>query len=123
MILLDGEPGDLVVRLKHVKPVVEELGPWQLVLDKVTGELSRMDSGDLFDAVRATGEKGISAKEFACVKFQTNKPTASEIEKARRALVRWEKEKGLVQWPDANGVHRWSSYPFAGSGGGGENGL
>jgi AAA domain len=96
VILLTGEPGDPIVGFKHVKQPAEEVGPWQLLHDQDSGELSIEHSFDLIELVKASGIQGITAKDAAVAITQKPDPSKSDVEKARRKLVKLEKAGLLV---------------------------
>lgn len=87
VILLSGSPGDPVVKLHHLKQPSEEVGPLQIVHDHEHGRTSIWHATDLLAVVSAI-PGGMSAVAAARVMFETEKPTASEKEKARRRLER-----------------------------------
>jgi hypothetical protein len=88
VILLTGEPGDPIVNFKHVKQPCEEIGPLQLLHDQTAGHFSIDFSVDLLDLVRLAGVDGLTAKDAASAIFGKEKPSAAEVEKARRKLDR-----------------------------------
>lgn len=63
--------------------------------DRDTGRSSRQDVLDLAAVVRSLGR--ITAEGAACRLYSTEKPTASEREKARRALQKLARNGQLVQ--------------------------
>ncbi|MFW0796558.1 bifunctional DNA primase/polymerase [Gordonia sp. CPCC 205515] len=85
VVLLNGNPGDAVVRFHHVKQPVEELGPWMLLHEQETG---RMDvHGQIDLVVEAARSGGITVLDAARLLFEKEKVTANEKEKARRRLA------------------------------------
>ena len=87
VILLTGEPGDPIIGFKHVKPPVEEIGPYRLSHDPVRGRLNIEHETDLVDMVRASFANGLTARDAAKALFDTDKPPSrGEVEKARRKL-------------------------------------
>lgn len=95
VIVLTGAPGDPVVKLWHVKQPFDEVGPFEVLHDRDTGRSSRYDVLDLAAVVRSLGR--ITAEGAACRLYGTEKPTASEREKARRALQKLTRNGQLVQ--------------------------
>jgi hypothetical protein len=83
VLLLWGAAGDPVVELTHLKPVMAALGPWEVITDASTGLISVSHGVDLLDYV---GNDGITATAAARVLFRSDKPTRSEVERARRKL-------------------------------------
>jgi hypothetical protein len=87
LVVLSGEPGDPIIRFKHVRPPAAEVGPLRLLSVQETGEISIYSSVDLIQLARAAAESGgLTAKAVACALFETDTPTRAEIEKARRRL-------------------------------------
>jgi hypothetical protein len=88
VILLTGEAGDLIVGFRHVKPPMDVVGPFDLLLDLDTGTL-KIDTAAEVDLVRLVGSGGIygkSASQCAMALFRTDRPDRAQIEKARRKL-------------------------------------
>ncbi len=65
IILLAGEPGDPIVKFRHVKQPAEEVGPYQLLHDQTAGHLAIDFQVDLIELVRSTGIEGLTAKDAA----------------------------------------------------------
>jgi replicative DNA helicase len=87
LILLSGEPGDPIIKFKHVRAPAAEVGPFQLLSVQDTGEVSIYSSADLIQLAEAAAESGgLTAKNAAVAMFEKDKPTRAEIEKARRKL-------------------------------------
>ncbi|MBA3718683.1 MAG: bifunctional DNA primase/polymerase [Nocardioidaceae bacterium] len=86
VLLLSGAPGDPIVGLHHVKQPASEVGPLKVIHDHETGRSTVWHSTDLLTVATTPG--GISAVDAARALFETDKPTASEKEKARRKLDR-----------------------------------
>jgi replicative DNA helicase len=82
-VILDGKPGDPVVKFWHVKQPVNDLGPRELIHDQETGISAFAAKTDLVAMCRV---KALSAREAASVMFDTEKPTAAEKKKAERQL-------------------------------------
>lgn len=85
VVLLHGDPGDLVVELRHLKQPAAEVGPFKVQHDHDTGRSSIVGEVDLVTLARGR-HGGITAKDAARVLFDTDKPTVSQVEKARRRL-------------------------------------
>ncbi|WAC54271.1 bifunctional DNA primase/polymerase [Gordonia sp. SL306] len=83
VILLNGNPGDAVVRFHHVKQPVEELGPWMLLHDQQSGQMAIHGQVDL---IAAAASGGLTVKDAARLLFETDKPDRNKVEKARRKL-------------------------------------
>ncbi len=86
VVLLWGAAGDPIVELVHLKQPSEPFGPCKVIHDHTAGTSVVCEGTDLEAVARAAGTKGITAKDAASVLFSTEKPTASEVEKARRKL-------------------------------------
>lgn len=85
VILLNGNPGDPLIRLHHVKQPANELGPWTLLHDQATGTMRIHDETDLVAA--AAANDGITVKDAARLLFETERPDRNQTEKARRRLL------------------------------------
>lgn len=107
VILLTGEPGDPIVGFRHLKQPAEEVGPFRLLHDQATGEMTIEHGIDLVAVVRATGVDGLTAKGAAVAITEKSNPSRPEIEKARRKLDRLVEASILVkiegQTPAAGG--------------------
>ena len=106
VISLWGEAGDPVVELTHLKPVVSTVGPWKMSSDGTTGLVSIGHQVDLVQVIRSRGAQGITAAQAATVLEGTEKPTAAQIEKARRRLNRKAAEGVLLCQPGQPGGTR-----------------
>lgn len=116
VVLLTGEPGDPIVKMRHVKTPAEEVGPWTLIANEQTGAFSIDNQVDLMRLAARPG--GIAAKNAAAVLFEVDKPKASQIEKARRRLNelvnagRLYRHQGGRGGPPGEGAARWSTTEF-----------
>lgn len=86
VLLLWGEPGDPVVELLHLKQPAEPIGPWDIEHDHAAGRSYVRHQVDLLDVVRWQGRNGLTAQSAAMSLFGSDKPSPSEVEKARRKL-------------------------------------
>jgi hypothetical protein len=89
VILLSGESGDTAVSFEHVKPVLETVGPLQLLHDQENGQLSIDQAADLLEVLKARGPDGLTALAAASHMFDTDKPKRAQKERARRKLERY----------------------------------
>jgi hypothetical protein len=86
IIMLSGDPGDPIVGFRHIRQPAEEVGPFRMLHDQDTGALSIYHVVDLVEMAKAARADGLTAKGAAAALFEKDKPTAGEIEKARRRL-------------------------------------
>ncbi|WP_244971892.1 AAA family ATPase [Gordonia rubripertincta] len=84
VILLNGNPGDAVVRFHHVKQPIEELGPWMLLHEQQTGTMTVHGQVDI--VASAARSEGLTVKDAARLVFETDTPDRNQIEKTRRRL-------------------------------------
>lgn len=84
VLLLNGDPGDALVKLHHVKQPLGEVGPLTILHDNLTGRSTIAESVDLVIVARNRGK--VTALEAAGLIFDTEKPSNAEKEKARRRL-------------------------------------
>jgi replicative DNA helicase len=99
IILLWGTPGDPIVELSHLKPPVEMVGPFKVIIDNQNGRMRLFEQVDLLELLR--GSNGMTARAAACELFGSTDPTANDVEKARRRLAQLE-TRG-VAWRDSPG--------------------
>jgi hypothetical protein len=83
VVLLDGEPGDPLVELRHLKYPIAEVGPMKVSHDQATGTMSIESALDLVKVARVGG--GITAHKAAELLYGKN-PSRGQVEKARRLL-------------------------------------
>lgn len=95
VVLLWGNPGDLVVDLRHLKQPAEEVGPLKLLHDHTTGRSEVFEEVDLLTVARDNSAHGLAARAAACALFTVAEPTENQVEKARRRL-RSLADKGLL---------------------------
>jgi replicative DNA helicase len=86
VLLLWGEPGDPVVELKHLKQPSEPVGPLTLVHDHEHGDTRVQVAPDVWQALSDAGVGGLTVSTWAHLRYGRQKPTRSEIERARREL-------------------------------------
>lgn len=86
VVLIWGQPGDLLVELSHLKQPAEPIGPWKLLHDHDHGITTVQGAVDLLRLVRSNN--GLTAEGAARALFDTDKPKPNEVEKARRQLDR-----------------------------------
>lgn len=86
VVMLWGEPGDPIVDFRHLKQPAEEVGPFRVIHDHDRGVSDIWHQGDILAAIKAAGPAGMTAKAAAVVLFETDKPSPSQVEKARRRL-------------------------------------
>lgn len=102
VLLLTGQPGDLIVGLHHVKQPADPVGPLQLLHNHDVGMTTVHHAADLLSLAAATAG-GITARQAAEAMFDTDEPTANEKKKAERRLNRLVRDGRLcvVQQGDA----------------------
>ncbi|MDQ3671098.1 MAG: bifunctional DNA primase/polymerase [Actinomycetota bacterium] len=106
VVLLWGEPGDLVVELRHLKQPADEIGPLQVLHDHGLGTSRIHEHADL-ETVLGTSAHGMTVKDAARVLFESEEPRANEIEKARRKLDRLVERKIAERRYDPDGLARY----------------
>jgi replicative DNA helicase len=103
ILLLTGDPGDPIVRMRHIRCPAAEIGPYQLIHDQQAGTVTIYRAADLLELVRACGADGLTAREAAATMFSIDIPTDAQIEKARRKLAKLENDGLLVSNPGLPG--------------------
>lgn len=86
VVSLFGEAGDPVVRWRHLKQPMTEVGPFNVTHDHTAGTSEVEQGVDLVALIRRTGVQGLSAQEYAVRLFETNRPRPADVQKARRLL-------------------------------------
>jgi energy-coupling factor transporter ATP-binding protein EcfA2 len=110
ILLWSEEAGDLVVKLHHLKPVMEPVGPFDVIHDHTTGR-SRVDGQvDLVTLARST-PRGITVSMAAEALFGA-KFTPAQREKARRRIDKLVESGALVMAEEINDGrgHNLSTY-------------
>lgn len=85
VIALNGSSGDPIVDLRHLKQVIEEVGPLPIRFDFQDGYVEVHEGGDLLSIVLAA-PKGLTVRDAARTLYETDKPNRSDVERARRKL-------------------------------------
>ncbi|SNS54997.1 AAA family ATPase [Rhodococcoides kyotonense] len=112
VFLLQGDPGDNVVSMSHVKQPRDVVGPLKLLHDRAAGSVTVLDEADLASLVDASGPSGLTAKAAATALNEQGRVSPAEAQKARRALQKLESEGVLMQRAGSRGgvaatwVHR-----------------
>jgi len=96
VVSLWGAAGDPIVSFKHLKQPSAECGPWRLKHDHPVGVTEIWHEVDVLD-ILAHARGQLTAQQLACQIYSPDKgkPSASEVEKARRRLEQLV-EKGLA---------------------------
>ncbi|MCX4703909.1 AAA family ATPase [Streptomyces sp. NBC_01373] len=96
VVSLWGSAGDPIVAFKHLKQPASECGPWRLKHDHPRGVTEIWHEVDVLD-ILAHAQGPLTPQQLACQIYSPDKgkPTASEVEKARRRLDQLV-EKGLA---------------------------
>lgn len=113
VIHLQGQPGDAVVKLRHLKQPAAEVGPLEVIHDGHTGRSSTVQGADPLAVVRARGS--LTARDLAAVLFATEAPVRNEVEKARRKLEALTR-RGLLEasrTTETNGAQGPTTYRLA----------
>ena len=84
VVLLWGEPGDLIVDLSPLKQPVEAFGPVSVLHDHDVGRSTVHEPADLLDELRRRGR--LTPAEAAAVMFGDEAPDRNLVERARRRL-------------------------------------
>lgn len=87
VLVLIGEAGDVLVEMRHLKPITEVVGPLKIEHDHAAGISRIVDGSDPLALLRSSPH-GITATDLAAMLHDTEKPTANQKEKARRKLER-----------------------------------
>lgn len=106
VLLLWGEPGDLVVEGRHLKQPAEEVGPLTIIHDHTRG-LSKLDQAVDLDELLALASNGLTVHDAACRLFTTSTPDRNEIEKARRRLENLVRRDEAHRQDDTDGTARY----------------
>jgi replicative DNA helicase len=87
VVSLWGAAGDPIVSFKHLKQPSSECGPWRLKHDHPVGMTEIWHEVDVLD-ILAHANGALTAQQLACQIYSPDKgkPSASEVEKARRRL-------------------------------------
>jgi AAA domain len=85
VLSLWGRPGDPIVSLRHLKPVVDEVGPFGVTFDALSGYASVAAGSDLLALLRSAKD-GLTARATATQLYGTAKPDRAQVERARRSL-------------------------------------
>lgn len=88
VLMMWGQPGDPVIEMTHIKQPCEEVGPWQIKHDHTAGISSILDEVDLYEVVKMQRQFGLTIHIAAQYVFGSGEPTPSQLEKARRRLIR-----------------------------------
>ena len=97
VVLLWGNPGDLIVDFRHLKQPASEVGPFAVIHDHQHGRSTLHEPVDVYKLVQAATSGGLTARDAAQRLFGTTDPDRNEIEKARRQLDRLVEQKRAVR--------------------------
>jgi replicative DNA helicase len=86
VVLLWGEPGDLLVEVRHLKQPAEEVGPYTIVHDHVRGLPALHEPVEAEDLLRRAGPEGLTVTEATKAILGKPTPSRNDVEKARRRL-------------------------------------
>ncbi len=96
VILLDGDPGDVVVSFRHLKQPAEIVGPFQVNHDHDKGRSSIVGTVDLVDLAAQFGVHGMTVQTAARQLFEEVEPSRNQMEKVRRKLERLVRDGVMV---------------------------
>jgi replicative DNA helicase len=103
VILLDGAPGDPLVKFRHLKQPMDELGPWDILHDHTAGQSTIHNGNDPLAILRAAGASGLTAKVLA-EQTTSGTPRPADVQKARRRLDKLVADNLALKVP-ARGQH------------------
>jgi hypothetical protein len=106
VLLLWGEPGDLVVEFRHLKQPEGDIGPFNIVHDHGRGTSAVHQRIDLIEAL-ALANNGLTVFDAAVLLFETTSPSKNEIEKARRRLNGLTDSGRATRHDDPDGLARY----------------
>lgn len=84
VLALNGDPGDLIVELRHLKPPADLVGPLKVRHDHHAGRSFLQDEVNLAEAAT----DGLTVRDAASLLFGTKDPERKHIQKARRELAK-----------------------------------
>ena len=99
VMLLWGEPGDVLVELTHLKQPREEIGPWNIQHDHLRGMTSILAKPELTDLLYRAGTQGLTCNEATSLRLETDNPSRNEVEKTRRKLRKLTDSGHVVEIP------------------------
>lgn len=99
VIHLAGDPGDPVVKLRHLKQPAAEVGPLEVIHDHAAGKSRVAGEVGPLDVLDARGG-ALTARELAAVLTDTDRPKPADKERARRRLDALVREGALVAETD-----------------------
>ncbi|PBB08425.1 AAA family ATPase [Kocuria sp. WRN011] len=95
VVLLWGDAGDPVVRLSHLMPVMEPVGPFDIIHDHTAGR-STVDGVVDLVALASETPQGMTVGMAAERLFEADKPTKNQRQKARREIEKLVESGHLV---------------------------
>lgn len=105
VVLLWGDPGDLVVEFRHLKQPEGDLGNFQIVHDHGCGTSTIHQRADLVQ-VLAKAHHGVTVAGAAQLLFEKSDPHPNDIEKARRRLNKLADTGRAERHDDPDGLAR-----------------
>lgn len=106
VLLLWGEPGDLVVELRHLKQPEGEIGPFNVIHDHGRGNSNVHERADILQAL-AIANHGLTVTDAAALLFEKSTPNRNENEKTRRRLHKLADAGRIIRHDDPDGVARY----------------
>jgi hypothetical protein len=104
VIMLEAQPGDPVITLRHLRQPAAEIGPMTVLADRDAGLLEVLHEDDPLEVLRAAGPDGMTARQMATAWLDADDRNATK--KAARRLDK------LV---DAGVAHRLPGTPTPGN--------
>jgi hypothetical protein len=86
VVHLAGDPGDLIVTLRHLKQPATEVGPLTLIHDHGAGCTEIHDEAESDPLKIVQGSTGMTASQVAELVHRTETPTKNQTQKMRRRL-------------------------------------
>lgn len=103
VLLLWGEPGDVLIELTHLKQPREEIGPWNLHHDHIKGLTSVAAKPDLVTLAHRAGTAGLTAIQASELLYEKTDVSRNDVEKTRSKLERLAESGKLAKVPGVRG--------------------
>jgi hypothetical protein len=111
VLVLLGDAGSPLVKVRHLKPVAEPFGPAELAHDHSRGTTTVHHRVNLLELLAITRVQ--TPRSAACQLFDTEKPKPAEIERARRQLEKLvETGRAMKRLASENGRPETTYHPL-----------